>query len=75
MTPLPKNLCRHESAGRQRQDKDGAGFHRKGAMEASAHLTKSKSEPGIALRKNGTRLERIGNMVPKTEVTWKERWR
>ena len=38
-------------------------------MEASAHLTKSKSEPGIALRKNGTRLERIGNMVPKTEVT------
>lgn len=34
-------------------------------------MTKSKSEPGIALRRNGTRFERIGNMVPKTEVTWK----
>lgn len=33
-------------------------------------MTKSKSEPGIALRRNGTLFERIGNMVPKTEVTW-----
>lgn len=27
----------------------------------------------MALLRNGTRFERIGNMVPKTEVTWKER--
>lgn len=40
-----------------------------GGKESKTHLQSSKTAPGTTLRRTLTRLLRMGNMVPSSEVT------